>query len=100
MGHRRNKLRNAASLIGLSFFRHENRIVEIAKIGSRTRSENQFLYAKVQFILVPPHPRFQLVPPHNVCSGDGTARQQNKPKTNKQKFKLIKQIKMCADSKR
>ena len=32
--------------------------------------EDQVLYAKVQFILVPPH--FQLVPPHYVCSGDGT----------------------------
>ena len=41
------------------------------RIGCRTRSEDQFLYAKVQFILVPLH--FQLVPPHYVCSGDGTA---------------------------
>ena len=38
--------------------------------GCRTRSEYQFLYAKVQFILVPLH--FQLVPSHYVCSGDGT----------------------------
>ena len=45
---------NAAGLFGLSFFRHEYRIVKIAHIGSRTRSEGQFLYAKVQFILVPP----------------------------------------------
>ena len=37
-------------------------------IGSRTRSEDQFLYAKVQFILVSYH--FQLVPPHYVCCGD------------------------------
>ena len=71
MGGRRNKQRNAASLISLSFFRHEYRIVKIAHIGSRTKSEDQFLNAKVQFILVPPH--FQLVPPHYVCSGDGTA---------------------------
>ena len=34
--------------------------------------EDQVLYAKVRFILVPP-PHFQLVPPHYVCSGDGTA---------------------------
>ena len=67
---RRNKLRNAAGLIGLSFFRHEYRIVKIADIGSRTRFGDQFLYAKVQFIIVLPH--FQQVPPHYVCSGDGT----------------------------
>ena len=54
MGRRRNKLRNAAGLIDLSFFRHEYRIVKIVHIGSRTRFEDQFLYAKVQFILVPP----------------------------------------------
>ena len=71
MGRRRNKLRNAVSLIGLSFFRHESRIVKIAHIGSSTRSEDQFLNAKVQFILVPP-PHFQLVSPHFVCFGDGT----------------------------
>ena len=53
MGCRRNKLRNAAGRIGLSFFRHEHRTAKIARIGSRTRSEDQFLYAKVQFILVP-----------------------------------------------
>ena len=70
MDRRRNKLRNAAGPTGLSFFRHEYRIVKIAHIGSRTRSEDQFLYAKAQFILVPPY--FQLVPPHYVCSGDGT----------------------------
>ena len=65
MGRRRNKLKNAAGLIGLSFFRHEYRIVKITQVGCRTRSEDQFLYAKVQFILVPPH--FQLIPPHYVC---------------------------------
>ena len=54
MGRRRNILRNAAGLIDLSFFRHEYRIVKIVHIGSRTRFEDQFLYAKVQFILVPP----------------------------------------------
>ena len=70
MGRGRNKLRNVAGLIGLTFFRHEYKIVKIAHIGSRTRSEEQILYAKVQFTLVPPH--FQLVPPHYVCSGDGT----------------------------
>ena len=73
MGRRQNKLRNAASLIGLSFFRHEYRIVKIVHIGSRTRFEDQFLYAKDQFILVPSPPPFHLVPPHYVCSGDGTA---------------------------
>ena len=36
------------------FFRNEYRIVKIAHIASGTRSEDQFLYAKVQFILVPP----------------------------------------------
>ena len=70
MGRRRNKLRNAAGRIGLPFFRLKYRIVKIVHIGSRTRYEDQFLYAKIQFILVPPH--FQLVPPHYVCSGDGT----------------------------
>ena len=64
MGRRRNKLKNAAFAIGLSFFRHEYKIVKIAHVGIRTRSENQFLNAKVQF---------NLVPPHYVCSGDGTA---------------------------
>ena len=54
MGRRPNKLRNTAGLIGLFFFRHECRIFEIAHICSRTRSEDQCLYAKVQFILVPP----------------------------------------------
>ena len=39
--------------VGLSFFRHEHRSAKIARIGSRTRSEDQFLYAKVQYILVP-----------------------------------------------
>ena len=73
MGRRRNKLRKAAGLVGLSFFRHEYRIVKIVHIGSRTRFEDQFLYAKVQFIIVPPLPNFQLVLPHYVCSGDGTA---------------------------
>ena len=34
--------------------------------------EDQFLCAKVQFILVPPSPHFQLVPHHYVCSGNGT----------------------------
>ena len=67
---RRNKLKNGSGNVGLSFFRHEYRIIKIAHIGSRSRSEDQFLYAKVQFFLVPPH--FQLVPPHYVCSGDGT----------------------------
>ena len=62
-------LRNASGLIGLSFFRHEYRNFDIAHIGSRT-PEDQFLYAKFQFILVLPH--FRLVPPHFVCSGDGT----------------------------
>ena len=62
MGCRQNKLRNAAGLIDLSFFRHEYRIVKIVHIGSRTRFEDQFLYAKVPFILVPPPPHFQLVP--------------------------------------
>ena len=71
MGRRRNKLKNVAGPIGLSFLRHEYRFVKITHIGNRTRSEDQFLYAKVQIILVPPH--FQLVPPHYVCSGDGTA---------------------------
>ena len=72
MGRRRNKLRNAAGFIGLSIIRQLYRIVKIAHIGSRTRYEDQFLYAKVQLILVPPY--FQLVPPHLVCSGDGTAK--------------------------
>ena len=73
MGRRENKLRNVAGFIGLSFFRHEYRIVKIAHIGSRTRSEDQVLYTKVEFILVPLTPHFHLVPPHYVCSGDGTA---------------------------
>ena len=46
-------------------------LLKIAHIGSRTRSEDQFLYAKVQFILVPPS-QFQLVSRHYVCSSDGT----------------------------
>ena len=70
MGRGRNKLRIAAGLIGLSFFRHKYKIVKFAHIGRRTRSEDQFLYAKVQFILVPPH--FQVVPPYYACYGDGT----------------------------
>ena len=40
-------------------------------ICSRTRSQDQFLHAKVQSILMSPH--FRLAPPHFVCSGDGTA---------------------------
>ena len=56
LGRRRNKLRNAVGIIGLSFFSHEYRIVKIAHTCSRTRSEDQFLQAKVQFILVPPPP--------------------------------------------
>ena len=58
-------VRNAAGLplyVSL-FFRHEYRIVKVTHIGSRTRSEDQFLYPKVQSTLVPPH---------YVCSGDGT----------------------------
>ena len=39
---------------------------------SRTTSEDQFLYAKVQFILVPT-PHFRFVPSHFLCSGNGTA---------------------------
>ena len=39
-------------------------------IGSGIKSEDQFLYANVQLISVPPH--FQRVLPHYVCSGDGT----------------------------
>ena len=70
VGRRQNKLRNASGLIGLSFFRHDYRIVKIAHIGKRTRSEHQFLYAKVQYILVPPH--FHQVPSHYICSGGGT----------------------------
>ena len=38
MGRRRNKLRNAASLIGLFFFWHDYRIFENARIGSCTIS--------------------------------------------------------------
>ena len=45
-------------------------LLKIAHIGSRTRSEDEFLYTKVQFILVPPS-QFQLVSPHYVCSSDG-----------------------------
>ena len=41
-------------LIDLCFFRHEYIIFKIAHICSRTRSEDKFLYAKIQFILVPP----------------------------------------------
>ena len=70
MGRRRNKLRNAAGLIGLSFLDINTEFVKIAHSGRRSRSEDQFLIAKVQFILVSPH--FKLVPPHYVCSGDGT----------------------------
>ena len=40
VGRRRNKLRNASSLLGLSFLRHNYRIVKIAHIGSRTRSDD------------------------------------------------------------
>ena len=54
VGCRRNNLRNAAGLIGLFFFRHEYRIVRIARIGSRRRFKDKFLFAKVQFIFVPP----------------------------------------------
>ena len=56
MGHGQNELRNAAGLI------LKLRVivaVQDMKIG---------LY---MYILVPPH--FWLVPPHFVCSGDGTA---------------------------
>ena len=56
MGHRQNKLRNTAGLIDLSSFRQEYRIVKIENIGSQIRSEDQFLNAKVEFILVPPPP--------------------------------------------
>ena len=70
MGRRRNKLRNPTGLKGL-FFRHECRIFEIAHVGSRTISEDQFLHANVQFILVPP-PHFQLVLLHLLRSSDGT----------------------------
>ena len=42
--NRQNKLKKAK----------KRKIVKIAHIGSRTRSEDQFLYAKAQFILVPP----------------------------------------------
>ena len=44
----------------------------MANVGSRTRSEDQFLYAKVQLNLVP-FPHFQQVPPPYFCSGDGTS---------------------------
>ena len=56
MGHRQNELRNAAGLV-----------LKIAHNFNHTRSEDQF-YTQ---ILV--HPYFWLVPPHFVCSGDGTA---------------------------
>ena len=54
-----------------TFSKHECKIFKITHTCSRARSENQFLYAKVQFILVPP--QFRPVPPHFVRSGDGTA---------------------------
>ena len=53
MGYKPNKLRNAAGLNGL-FFLDMNAEFEIAHICSRRRSENQFLYTKAPFILVPP----------------------------------------------
>ena len=71
MGRKRNKLRNAFDVIGLlSFFRHEHRIAKIAYIGSRTRSEDEFLHAKVQSIFAPP------LSASAPCSGDGSERNQ------------------------
>ena len=54
VGCRRNKLRNAAGLIGLSFFRHEYRIVRIARIGSRRRYKDKFYMQKFSLFSCPP----------------------------------------------
>ena len=70
MGRRRNELRNVTSHIGL-FLDMSTEFLNLCVIRSRTRSEDRFLYAKVQSILVSPH--FWLVPPRYVCSGDGIA---------------------------
>ena len=66
MGRRRNELRNAASFI------LKLRIIVVA-----VRYEDQFLYANFS---APPH--FWLVPPHFICSGNGTA-QGSRPRTQK-----------------
>ena len=55
MGHRRNELRNAAG-----------RILKLHIIAAIQDLKTSFY----KQILVPPH--FWLVPPHFVCSGDGT----------------------------
>ena len=60
MGRRRKELRNAADLI-----------LELCIIVA-VRSENQFIYANFSA----PLPHFWLVPPHFICSGDGTAREE------------------------
>ena len=61
MGQRRNELRNAAGhVLKLRIFEAVQDLII------------SFYTQKVQFILVPPSPRFWLVPPHFVCSGDGT----------------------------
>ena len=60
MGRRQNELRNAASLVlKLRIFVAVQDLII------------SFYTQKVQFVLVPP--RFRLVPPHFVCSGDGTS---------------------------
>ena len=60
MGRRRNELRNVAGLVlKLRIFVAVQDLII------------SFYSRKVQFILVPP-PHFWLMPPHFVCSGDGT----------------------------
>ena len=71
MGRRRNKLYKKRCRPYI-FSRHECRIFKIAHTCSRARSENQFSYAKVQFILVPP--QFRPVTANFVRSGNGTDR--------------------------
>ena len=72
MGRRRNKLGNDACLTGFFFLDMNTEFLKLRVICSRTRSDNQFLYAEVQSILVLPSSHFCLVPPHFVYSGDGT----------------------------
>ena len=46
----------------LFFFDMDTEFLKLRIICCRTRSQDQFLHAKVQFILVPP-PHFRLMPP-------------------------------------
>ena len=69
VGCRRNKLRNAAGLIGLFFLDMNTELLELRVLVAVEDIKISFICKSSVYFRAP---HFQLVPLYYVCSGDGT----------------------------